>query len=340
MPPQLFSIRNGRHSSLSRIFEKFSSVQNRQLNSCKTNNTHKKLPEWLQVPVAVGKDYTRIRSGLRELDLRTICEEGRCPNIGSCWSGPSATATIMIMGSECTRACRFCSVKTSRSPKPLDPEEPQRVATAIASWSDVTHVVITTVDRDDLVDGGASHFSQTISLIKEKSPQTRIECLVGDFQGNLKDLEKIVKTNGLDVLAHNVECVERLTSQVRDRRADYRQSLNVLEAAKKFNSRVFTKSSIMLGLGEKDEEIFQTMRDLRLAGVECLTIGQYMRPTRAHMAVTEYVRPEKFEELQRVGMSLGFAYVASGPLVRSSYRAGEYYTKYLLPLIESKSTQS
>lgn len=261
-----------------------------------------------------------------------VCEEAKCPNIGECWSGGegavAATATIMIMGDECTRGCRFCSVKTSRTPKPLDPQEPTRVATAIGSWG-LDYVVLTSVDRDDLADGGAAHFAQTVRAIREHSQDILIECLTGDFQGNLAHIDTVA-TSGLHVYAHNLETVERLTPSVRDFRAGYKQSLSVLEHVRRQHPGILTKSSLLLGCGETDEEIHQTLRDLRTAGVDFVTLGQYMRPTKRHMRVESYVHPEKFEHWHQVGMKMGFVYTASGPLVRSSYRAGEFYVKNYL----------
>lgn len=233
----------------------------------------------------------------------------------------------MIMGDQCTRGCRFCAVKTSQTPKPLDPNEPEHVAQAIAKWG-LDYVVLTSVDRDDLPDGGAMHFAETVRTLRKRS-KALIECLTGDFQGKLADVHTVAES-GLHVYAHNVETVEELTPQVRDRRATYKQTLSVLEYVKKTFPHVITKSSIMLGFGETDAQIQQTLADLRGVGVDCVTLGQYMRPTKRHKKVSEYVRPEKFEEWRKVGERMGFAYVASGPLVRSSYKAGEFYIKNLL----------
>ncbi|ORY02221.1 radical SAM superfamily [Basidiobolus meristosporus CBS 931.73] len=290
-----------------------------------------RLPPWLKTEIPVGSNFTNIKKNLRDLKLHTVCEEARCPNIGDCWGGgehQTATATIMLMGDECTRGCRFCSVKTNRKPKALDINEPENTAEAISKWG-LDYVVLTSVDRDDLPDSGAEHFASTIKKIKEKASHILVECLTGDFLGNL-DHVAIVAKSGLDVYAHNMETVEGLTPYVRDRRAKYRQSLAVLEHAKKTVPTLFTKTSIMLGLGETDEEVLQTMKDLRAVDVDCLTLGQYMRPTKRHMKVTEYVTPEKFDHWAKVGEELGFKYVASGPLVRSSYKAGEFYITNIL----------
>lgn len=292
-------------------------------------------PRWLKAKPADSENYHQLRSTVRELGLATVCEEARCPNIGECWGGGedhTATATIMIMGDTCTRGCRFCSVATSKAPPPLDPEEPFKVATAIAKWG-LDYVVLTSVDRDDLEDQGANHFRQVVEQLKIHKPELLVEALTPDFQGNL-ELVRLVATSGLDVFAHNVETVERLTPRVRDRRANYRQSLNVLQSVKDMASndgrQLLTKTSIMLGLGEKDEEIRQTLQDLRRVDVDVVTFGQYLQPTRKHLPVKEYITPEKFEEWQQIGESMGFKYVASGPLVRSSYKAGEFFLRNYL----------
>ena len=288
-------------------------------------------PRWLKAAPADSENYRKLRSTVRELGLATVCEEARCPNIGECWGGGednSATATIMIMGDTCTRGCRFCSVKTSRAPPPLDPEEPEKVSTAIAKWG-LDYVVLTSVDRDDLEDQGSQHFRQVVQKLKEKSPNLLVEALTPDFQGN-QSLIEAVATSGLDVYAHNMETVERLTPRVRDRRAKYRQSLDVLEYVKSLGTGCLTKTSLMLGLGETDEEIRQTLRDLRAIDVDVVTFGQYLQPTKKHLPVKEYITPENFEEWQKEGEAMGFKYVASGALVRSSYKAGEFFLKNLL----------
>ncbi|XP_014486937.1 PREDICTED: lipoyl synthase, mitochondrial isoform X2 [Dinoponera quadriceps] len=303
---------------------------NGKLKLEKGESTRLRLPPWLKTEIPMGKNYSKIKAQLRHLRLSTVCEEARCPNIGECWGGGShgtATATIMLMGDTCTRGCRFCSVKTARTPPPLDTEEPVNTASAIADWG-LDYVVLTSVDRDDLKDGGASHIASTVKEIKKRS-NILVECLVPDFKGD-EDCVVTIVNSGLDVFAHNIETVERLTPFVRDRRARYRQSLAVLKAAKKFNSNLITKSSIMLGLSETDDEVEQTMRDLRDAGVDALTLGQYMQPTKRHLKVIEYVTPEKFKSWENMGNQLGFLYTASGPLVRSSYKAGEYFLMNIL----------
>ncbi|KAI9228772.1 MAG: hypothetical protein DHS80DRAFT_30491 [Piptocephalis tieghemiana] len=299
------------------------------------------LPEWLKTEIPRGTNYNKIRKDLRNLNLHTVCEEARCPNISDCWGGgehETSTATIMLMGDECTRGCRFCSVKTSRAPKALDPLEPEKTALAVSKWG-VDYIVLTSVDRDDLPDGGSSHFAETIRKIKEKAPQMYVECLTGDYQGNKEDVERVAHS-GLDVYAHNVETVEALQSVVRDRRAGYKQSLSVLEHAKRTRPDLITKTSIMLGCGETDEQVMQTLKDLRAINVDAVTLGQYMRPTRRHMKVAEYVTPEKFDHWARVGDELGFKYTASGPLVRSSYKAGEYYLTNILRKRQGKTIQA
>lgn len=291
-----------------------------------------RLPSHLKTKIPTGANYTRIKSDLRGLGLSTVCEEARCPNIGECWGGSggkdTATATIMIMGDTCTRGCRFCAVKTSRAPAPLDPHEPENTAEAISRWG-LGYIVLTSVDRDDIADGGASHIASTISKIKAKSRKILVEALVPDFSGDMACVEKVAHS-GVDVFAHNVETVERTTPMVRDRRAKYRQSLAVLLHAKQANPALITKTSIMLGCGERDDEVEQTLRDLRNAHVDVVTFGQYMRPTKRHMKVHQYVSPDMFLHWQKRAEHLGFLYVASGPLVRSSYKAGEFFIKNVL----------
>ncbi|KAI8913079.1 hypothetical protein DFJ77DRAFT_519164 [Powellomyces hirtus] len=293
--------------------------------------SHVRLPEWLKTDIPVGDNFSRLKKDLRGLKLHTVCEEARCPNIGECWGGgesKTATATIMLMGDECTRGCRFCSVKTNRAPAPLDANEPEHTAEAISRWG-LDYIVMTSVDRDDLPDGGAAHFAETVQLTKSKAPKILVECLTGDFRGNLDAVAKVA-VSGLDVYAHNVETVENLTPYVRDRRATFRQSLSVLEHAKKVNPKLVTKTSMMLGLGETDEEVMDALKALRGISVDVVTFGQYMRPTKKHMKVHEYVHPDKFAHWAKVADELGFKYVASGPLVRSSYKAGEFYIKNIV----------
>lgn len=283
-------------------------------------------PEWLRVRPPAGENYTRLKGLLRSLDLHTVCEEAHCPNVWECWGG--GTATIMLMGDTCTRGCRFCAVKSGNPHGVLNLDEPQKVAVALAEL-DLSYVVLTSVDRDDLLDGGASHFARTIREIKARRPEMIVEALIPDFQGDLDAVRTVVES-GVDVLDHNVETVERLQARVRDPRANYNQSLKVLAGAKAIRPGLFTKSSIMLGLGETEEEVVAAMRDLRAIGVDILTIGQYLRPSNWHLPVDEYVPPERFDQYREIGESIGFRYVASGPLVRSSYRAGEYFLEKVI----------
>lgn len=283
-------------------------------------------PDWLRVRPPAGESYVELKSLFRSLDLHTVCEEAHCPNVSECWGG--GTATIMLMGDTCTRGCRFCAVKSGNPRGALDIEEPRKVAIALAEM-DLSYVVLTSVDRDDLPDGGAEHFARTIREIKDRRPDLFVEALIPDFQGDLDAVRKVVDA-GVDVLDHNVETVERLQSQVRDRRANYRQSLDVLRSAKLMRDGLFTKSSIMLGLGETREEVLETMRDLRAADVDIVTLGQYLRPSSWHLTVQEYLRPEVFDGFREAGEGMGFAYVAAGPLVRSSYRAGEFFMEKVI----------
>lgn len=309
-----------------------------------------RLPEWLKTPVPVGENFKKIKNDLRGLNLHTVCEEARCPNISDCWGGSdksAATATIMLMGDTCTRGCRFCSVKTSRAPAPLDPHEPENTAEALKRWG-LGYVVLTSVDRDDLADGGAHHFASTIMKIKQKAPTMLVEALTGDYAGDL-DMVRLVATSGLDVYAHNMETTEEITPFVRDRRAKFRQSLTVLDAAKQAKEGLITKTSIMLGLGETEEQLWATLKgksnldalyfeistdtystELRKVDVDVVTFGQYMRPTKRHMKVEEYVTPETFELWRQRALDMGFLYCASGPLVRSSYKAGEAFIENVL----------
>ncbi|KAL3235337.1 Uncharacterized protein RNJ44_00096 [Nakaseomyces bracarensis] len=292
---------------------------------------YKKLPRWLKVPIPKGTNYFKLKKDVKELKLSTVCEEARCPNIGECWGGKDrskATATIMLLGDTCTRGCRFCSVKTNRNPAKPDPMEPENTAEAISRWG-LGYVVLTTVDRDDLVDGGARHLAETVMKIKQKAPKTLVEALTGDFRGDLEMVD-VMARSGMDVYAHNLETVEELTPHVRDRRAGYRQSLQVLKRAKEAVPSLITKTSIMLGFGETDEQVLQTFRDLREVNCDVVTLGQYMRPTKRHMKVVEYIRPEKFDYWKEKALEMGFLYCASGPLVRSSYKAGESFIENVL----------
>jgi len=277
-------------------------------------------PEWLKVRMPGGGRYEHVRRTMRELGLATVCEEASCPNIGECWG--SGTATVMLMGDVCTRGCRFCDV-SSGMPGPLDPLEPRHLAEAVGRLG-LDYLVVTSVNRDELPDGGAAHFAQAIVELRRAAPKTLVEVLTPDFQGDRGSLQMIIDA-APTVAAHNLETVERLTPRVRDRRASYKQSLEVLEFYKRGGMR--TKSSIMLGLGETRSEVLQAMRDLRAVECDILTLGQYLRPTEKHLPVEEFVRPEVFAELEAIGLQLGFKFVAAGPLVRSSYKAGEFFVR-------------
>ncbi|GAA0682195.1 lipoyl synthase [Natronoarchaeum mannanilyticum] len=286
-------------------------------------------PDWLKIRPPSGERFTEIKQSLRERDLHTVCEEANCPNMGECWSGRDGpgTATFMLMGDRCSRGCNFCDVETGGM-EPLDPDEPANVADAVADIG-LDYVVLTSVDRDDLPDLGAGHFARTIREIKERDPSILVECLIPDFQGEPDLVRKIIDA-GPDVIAHNVETVERLQWPVRDRRAGYEQSLSVLEQVER-ESDIHTKTSLMLGVGEYAHEVYRTLSDLREAGVDIVTLGQYLQPSRSHLDVSEYVHPDAFDTWQRVAEEeLDFLYCASGPMVRSSYRAGELFVEAIL----------
>ena len=283
-------------------------------------------PDWLRVRAPSGDNYAKIKGLLRNHGLHTVCEEAHCPNVAECWGG--GTATFMLMGDTCTRGCRFCMVKTGNPHATLDVFEPVKVAEAIADLG-LRYVVITSVDRDDLPDGGSGHFASTIKAIKQRDPEVITEVLIPDFQGNLADIDKVIEA-GPEVIAHNIETTETLTPKVRDPRATYEQSLRVLKHIKEVESSVYSKSSIMLGLGEIESDVVKTMEDLRRADVDILTLGQYLRPSKGHIPVSEYVSPQTFEHYKHLAEDLGFLYVASGPFVRSSYRAGEFFVEALI----------
>lgn len=291
------------------------------------NLAKKPKPSWLKVRAPGGEAYLKIKEMMRDRKLATVCEEARCPNIGECWGG--GTATIMVMGDTCTRGCKFCNVKTAKKPGALDALEPAHVARSLLDMK-LDYVVITTVDRDDLPDQGANHFAEIVRQVKKENPHLRIETLAGDFQGREDLLKILLDSNGIDVFAHNIETTRALTPSVRDRRATYDQSLAVLSNAKKIHPGIVTKTSIMLGLGETEAEVVQAMRDCFEAGVEIFTLGQYLQPSSWHLPVQEYVSPEQFKRYETLGLEIGFKYVASGALVRSSYRAGEFFLKAFL----------
>lgn len=278
-------------------------------------------PRWLKVKLPGGERYTGIKGRARELKLSTVCEEARCPNIGECWG--AGTATFMVMGDICTRGCRFCAVTTRRNGRPLDPDEPRNLAEAIREL-DLDYVVVTSVDRDDLPDQGADHFAACIRAIREHAPKTKVEVLIPDFRGDQGLLARVVAARP-DVIAHNIETVEALQGTVRDPRAGYQQSLDVLEGVKRLDPTMFTKSSIMVGHGESEAELHETMGDLRAVGADFLTLGQYLQPSQSHLPVRAYHPPESFKAWELAGLAMGFRYVASGPLVRSSYKAAEFF---------------
>ncbi|SMO51695.1 lipoyl synthase [Halorubrum cibi] len=303
-------------------------------------------PDWLKSRPPSGSRFTEIKASLRDRDLHTVCEEANCPNMGECWSGGAnappndeaadaaesgpngpGTATFMLMGDRCSRGCNFCDVETGGM-DPLDPDEPENVADAVAEIG-LEYVVLTSVDRDDLADGGSAHFAETIRAIKRRDPGILVETLIPDFGGDPEAVDRIVDA-GPDVIAHNVETVERLQWPVRDRRANYEQSLAVLDRVDR-ESEIHTKTSLMLGVGEYDHEVYRTLGDLREVGVDVVTFGQYLQPSRSHLDVFEYVHPDVFETWRRVAETeFDFLYCASGPMVRSSYKAGELFVDALV----------
>ena len=278
-------------------------------------------PPWLRAKMPSGEGFSKVRLNVREHRLATVCEESMCPNIGECWN--NGTATLMIMGSVCTRACRFCAVDTGNPRGWLDAEEPANAARSVQLMG-LRYVVITSVDRDDLPDGGAAHYAACVRAIKALNPDTAVEALTPDFRGDLAAIETVVES-GLEVYAQNLETVRRLTHPVRDPRAGYEQTLEVLEHAKRHRPEVLTKTSLMLGLGETEAEIIETLGELRERRVDIVTFGQYLRPTPNHLAVERFVTPEEFAEYRRIGLEMGFLEVVSGPLVRSSYRADRVF---------------
>lgn len=285
-------------------------------------------PKWLKIRnYQTSDNYSLVKAQVKKHGLSTVCEEAKCPNIGECWS--HGTATIMLMGAVCTRSCKFCSVDTGNPRGWLDHDEPQNTAKTVALMN-LDYVVLTSVDRDDLMDGGASHYAATIIAIKKLCPNTKVEALTPDFQGNFIDVATVLDS-AVDVFAQNVETVERLTHDVRDNRAGYQQTLDILKFAKHYRPQIFTKTSLMLGLGESDEEILQTMDDLRAHNVDILTLGQYLQPTKNHLAVKRYVTPEMFNDLREIGLQKGFYEVAAGPMVRSSYRADQVFNRHSAP---------
>ncbi|MBI2139076.1 lipoyl synthase [Candidatus Woesearchaeota archaeon] len=283
-------------------------------------------PQWLTIRPPKEK-FLSVRQTIKKYGLHTICAEGHCPNLSECWSG--GTATFMVMGDTCTRGCRFCNVKTARQGQPLDPEEPKKLVSALQEMGIFDYIVITSVDRDDLRDQGSMHFANCIIAIKQDNPEMLVEVLIPDFRGDTHLIQNVIDAKP-DVIAHNIETVERLQKKARDGRANYFQSLAVLDYIKKASPGIITKSSIMLGLGETEEEVIQAMKGLRAVNVEILTLGQYLRPSDWHLPVKEFITPVKFDNYRHIGESMGFSFVAAGPMVRSSYKAGELFVKHIL----------
>jgi len=280
-----------------------------------------KKPEWLRIKIPSGKNYLKIKNHKDQLHLNTVCQEANCPNLGECWN--VGTASFMLMGDTCTRACRFCAVNTSRSPAPLDPEEPKKLAETLKDLN-LKYIVLTTVDRDDLPDMGAGHITACVQEVLKELPDLLVEILIPDFQGKT-DLLDIVAKSGAVVVSHNLETTRRFSPVIRDRRANYDQSLKVLDYLKRSYPHLYTKSSLMVGFGETNEEVIESMKDLREIDTDFLTLGQYLQPTRNKLPVVEYIHPDQFDHYRDIGLKMGFNYVASGPLVRSSYQAAEHY---------------
>jgi lipoyl synthase len=292
-------------------------------------------PPWLKVRAPGGDVYHGIKRTLRSLDLYTVCEEARCPNVGECWR--EGTATVMLLGDVCTRGCRFCAVTTGNPRGAVDGREPEHVARAVASMG-LTYVVLTMVNRDDMLDGGAGHVVATVERLKELRPDLLVETLVGDFQGHKSAVHRVVDA-APDVFAHNVEVVAGRTRAIRDARCGYQLTLDVLRMAKERAPERLTKSSIMVGIGETDDEVRQTLWDLRSVGVDIVTLGQYLQPSTKHAPVDRYVTPETFDEYRQSALEMGFSYAASGPLVRSSYKAAEVFIRSVLTGDDAEDTE-
>ncbi len=291
-------------------------------------NMNNRRPEWLKVKAPVGTIPQNITEMLQRLDLHTVCQSANCPNMGECWQGEGATATFMLLGNICTRACKFCAVKTGNPQGVLDPHEPQKIATAVQEMQ-LDYVVLTSVDRDDLADEGAGQFAAVIHAIKQQNSKIIVEALTPDFSGRYELLEQLIRVQ-VDVFAHNIETVKRLTPKLRDRRSTYERSLQTLQRIKEIAPQQYTKSSIMVGCGEQESEVIETLQDLRAVNCDIVTFGQYLAPSEKHFPVVEYIPPAQFTRYEKLAQELGFLYVASGPLVRSSYRAGEYFIKNLI----------
>lgn len=294
---------------------------------------HFRKPQWLKVNLPSGSTTQKVGEVKTSRELFTVCEEALCPNRGECWA--TGTATFMLMGGICTRGCAFCAVQSGKPNGWLDYDEPKKLADAVAQMK-LSYVVLTSVTRDDLPDGGAQHLVDCIQAIKDRNSEILVEILIPDFQGKRSDIEKIANSN-VDVIAHNIETVERLTTKVRDPRATYNQSLKVLSIIKEFNPDVYTKSSIMVGVGETRNDLLQAFQDLTRVNVDFLTIGQYLRPSRKHMEVSRYVHPDTFENLKLEALKIGFRGVFSGPLVRSSYKAGELFISNVIEVDRKNS---
>ena len=283
-----------------------------------SNIEREKKPSWIRMTAnQANQNYTLIKNKVKHLNLSTVCEEAKCPNLSECWS--RGTATFMLMGDTCTRACQFCSVNTGNPKGWLDKDEPNKIAETIAVM-DLKYIVLTCVNRDDIADGGAQHFADTVYAIKKLSHKTEVEVLTSDFNGSYDSIETVVNSP-IKVFAQNIETVERLTHPIRDPRAGYKKTLDVLQMAKEINTDMITKSSIILGLGEREEEIYQTFKDLRDHNVDIVTLGQYLRPTLNHHPIDRWVKPEEFDLYRKVGLKYGFLEVISSPMARSSYRA-------------------
>jgi len=285
-----------------------------------------KKPEWIRSKISANEKFERVIKTLKRNSIHTVCVEAKCPNLSECWS--SGTATFLILGDVCTRYCKFCATKTGNPRGVVDKEEPLRVLNAVKEMG-LDYVVITSVTRDDLEDQGAGIYAETVMAIKSSFPNILIEVLVPDLKADKELIKKVIDA-GVDVFAHNVEVVERLNPIIRDRRANYEKSLKTLQLAKEIKPDLFTKSGFMVGLGETKDELIKTMEDLRKVGVDFLTIGQYLMPSRNHYEVKKYYTPNEFKELEQIGLKMGFKFVASGPFVRSSYKAGEFFTKSVL----------
>lgn len=297
-------------------------------------------PDWIKVRLQTNESFNEIASRGKKRSTFTVCQEASCPNQHECWA--AGTATFMILGDTCTRACKFCDVKTGNPKGAVDSAEPENIARSVEEMK-LKYIVLTSVDRDDMQDQGAGHFAETVRLTKKYTPSILVETLTPDWCGS-RELAKVLIDSGVDVAAHNIETVESLQRTVRDRRASYAQSLKVLELYRELGDvsgrQVLTKSSIMVGLGESDAEITQSFKDLRAVGCDVVTLGQYLQPSMKHLPVLEYVHPDKFKAWEQEALEMGFAYVASGPLVRSSYRAGEFYMKNILEKRRGGSTQA